>query len=270
MISCINDRFGFKEKSNLRGEIEHSLTGEIDEECYEEKELEVGEKYWRWWREGVESNSVRAWRTVPHRCMPHIQRYYTSGGAAEDDQQGRRYERDVDLVVEEIKEYANGVVVSDDGMDAWVLDVDDTCISNLPYYQSRRFGCDPFDAETFVAWAMKGECPAIPAVLKLFKQLVESGYKVFLVTGRDELTLAQPTLSNLHNQGFIGYERLIMRNSCTSKKQSVIMYKSGIRQALVAQGYRILGNVGDQWSDLEGDCSGNCTFKIPNLMYFVP
>lgn len=75
--------------------------------------------------------------------------------------------------------------------------------------------CDPYDPQGFKAWAMKGGCPAIPAVLRLFNQLVESGFKVFLVTGRDEETLFQATSENLNNQGFIGYERLILRQDDT-------------------------------------------------------
>ena len=71
--------------------------------------------------------------------------------------------------------------------------------------------CDPYDPAGFRAWALKGGCPAIPAVLGLFEYLVQSGFKVFLVTGRDQETLGQVTIDNLHNQGFIGYERIILR-----------------------------------------------------------
>lgn len=52
--------------------------------------------------------------------------------------------------------------------------------------------------------------------------------------------------------------------------QSAITYKSAIRRQLVEEGYRIWGNIGDQWSDLQGDFVGNRTFKLPNPMYFVP
>lgn len=52
--------------------------------------------------------------------------------------------------------------------------------------------------------------------------------------------------------------------------KSAVMYKSEIRKQLEEEGYRIWGNVGDQWSDLQGDCAGNRTFKLPNPMYFVP
>lgn len=66
---------------------------------------------------------------------------------------------------------------------------------------------------------MTGGCPAIPAMLGLFNKLVNSGFKVILLTGRGEETLGQVTIENLHNQGFLGYERLILRsvythNSC--------------------------------------------------------
>lgn len=71
--------------------------------------------------------------------------------------------------------------------------------------------CDPFDSKIFKKWIMKGMCPAIPAVQGLFKALIEKGFKVFLLTGRDEATLAKITTNNLRNQGFIGYQRLILR-----------------------------------------------------------
>lgn len=71
--------------------------------------------------------------------------------------------------------------------------------------------CDPFDPVGFRTWALRRGCPAIPAVLRLFNNLVDRGFKVFLVTGRDEETLGQATLDNLHRQGFIGYEKLILR-----------------------------------------------------------
>lgn len=66
-----------------------------------------------------------------------------------------------------------------------------------------------------------------------------------------------------------------MKNNTTyrtaaDKGKGAVVYKSGIRKQLAEEGYRIWGNVGDQWSDLQGDFSGNRTFKLPNPMYFVP
>ncbi|KAF5750719.1 acid phosphatase 1-like [Tripterygium wilfordii] len=153
------------------------------------------------WRLAVEANNMRPWRTVPRQCLHHLETYMICG----------QYARDVDLIVEQILTYINELVLTGDGKDAWILDVDDTCISNVFYYRGKRFGCDPYDPAGFKAWALRGDCPAIPAILVLFNKLVEDGFKVFLLTGRDEETLGQATFDNLHTQGFIGYERLIMR-----------------------------------------------------------
>ncbi|KAJ6407643.1 hypothetical protein OIU84_011015 [Salix udensis] len=220
-----------------------------------------GASYFLSWRLAVEANNARGWRTVPSQCLSYVEAYMLGG----------QYDRDLDLIVDQILSYINEIVPSsDDGaMDAWILDVDDTCISNLVYYRGKRFGCDPFDPAGFKAWALKGGCPAIPAVLGLFKYLVRNGFKVFLITGRDQETLGQATTDNLRNQGFIGYERLIFKTA-GFRGQSASAYKSEIRRRVEKEGYRIVGNVGDQWSDLQGECLGRRAFKLPNPMYFVP
>lgn len=220
------------------------------------------EAYCLSWRMAVEANNMRGWRTIPLQCLRHVQGYMVGG----------QYFRDISLIIDQIYAYLDMVTVTpfDDDLDAWVFDIDDTCLSNLFYYRAKRFGCDPYNPTEFKAWASGGESPAIPAVLDLFKKLIEVGFKVILLTGRDEETLGEATVNNLLNQGFVGYERLIMR-SAEYRGQSAIMYKSEIRRQLIMeQGYRIWGNVGDQWSDLQGNFTGDRTFKIPNPMYFVP
>ncbi|CAN0846961.1 Acid phosphatase 1 [Linum grandiflorum] len=171
-------------------------------------------------------------------------------------------------------DYATDIIINNateyDGMDAWVLDVDDTCVSNALYYKLKRsYGCLPFDPLSFRAWAYRAHCPAIPAVLGLFENLRAMGFKVFLVSGRDEEGLGAATRLNLVHQGFVGYERLILRTA-SYRGQSAVVYKSEMRRQLMEEGYRIWGNVGDQWSDLTGHSLGNRTFKLPNPMYFVP
>ncbi|XP_022144088.1 acid phosphatase 1 [Momordica charantia] len=212
------------------------------------------------WRLAVEVNNVEPWRTVPAQCFSCIGAYITGG----------QYEHDLRFVVDQIMSYTEAIPVAGDGMDAWILDVDDTCISNVDYYrQKRRYGCEPYDAAAFKSWAMEGQCPAIQSVVALFEKLIGSGFKVFLVTGRDEETFGQITADNLHREGFVGYERLILRSAAYSGRNAV-EFKTEMRRRLVEQGYRIWGNVGDQWSDLQGQFVGNRTFKLPNPMYFVP
>ncbi|KAJ3682925.1 hypothetical protein LUZ60_013152 [Juncus effusus] len=211
------------------------------------------------WRLAVETNNAGPWRTVPMQCVLHVENYMLGG----------QYFRDLETVMEMIRVYVDGVEVGGDEMDAWVLDVDDTCLSNLFYYQGKQFGGMPFDPTGFKSWAGKGMCNVIPPTLDLFNELIKRGYKVFLLTGRDDATFRDITTANLQNQGFVGYERLIMR-TLEYKGLSARIYKSAIRKQLVEQGYRIRGNIGDQWSDLTGDYLADRNFKLPNPMYFVP
>ena len=90
----------------------------------------AGEAYCLSWRLAVETNNVRGWRTVPTKCLCYIENYMIGG----------QYARDVELIVEQITSYANGIPLSGDGLDAWIFDVDDTCISNLIYYKGKRYG----------------------------------------------------------------------------------------------------------------------------------
>jgi len=82
------------------------------------------------WRLAVEANNVVAWPTVPPRCSRYVETYMING----------QYERDLDLIVEEILGYVNQTLLPPDAMDAWILDVDDTCISNIYYYKSKNYG----------------------------------------------------------------------------------------------------------------------------------
>ncbi|KAL6006047.1 hypothetical protein ACLOJK_040092 [Asimina triloba] len=51
--------------------------------------------------------------------------------------------------------------------------------------------------------------------------------------------------------------------------RTAVVYKSGKRKQLEGEGYRILGNMGDQWSDILGTNAGQRTFKVPDPMYYI-
>jgi hypothetical protein len=48
-----------------------------------------------------------------------------------------------------------------------------------------------------------------------------------------------------------------------------IQYKSGLRAYIESQGYDIVGNFGDQFSDLLNGFADK-TFKMPNPNYYLP
>ena len=51
-------------------------------------------------------------------------------------------------------------------------------------------------------------------------------------------------------------------------KLSAAVFKTARRAQLTQQGFNIVANFGDQWSDVVGDCSG-FRVKLPNYIYLV-
>lgn len=54
------------------------------------------------------------------------------------------------------------------------------------------------------------EAPALPASLRLYKELEELGFTIILLTGRDE-SQRNATETNLLYSGYSNWERLILR-----------------------------------------------------------
>ena len=67
-----------------------------------------------------------------------------------------------------------------------------------------------FDHLEFDKWVERGEAPAIPSSLKLYKEVLELGFKVILLTGRSEGHRGV-TVDNLNKQGFHDWDKLILR-----------------------------------------------------------
>lgn len=55
----------------------------------------------------------------------------------------------------------------------------------------------------------------------------------------------------------------------SSETGTAVVYKSNERKRLEESGYRIIGNIGDQWSDILGTNTGTRTFKLPDPMYYI-
>jgi len=78
------------------------------------------------------------------------------------------------------------------------------------------------------------------------------------------------TAANLVAEGYNHWEELYLRPEDHPKAQTVTEYKSGDRGKIVANGYRIVLNVGDQLSDLAGNPQADHSVKMPNPFYFIP
>eukprot|EP00798_Chlamydomonas_sp_ICE-L_P003553 gene3553-13624_t len=70
------------------------------------------------------------------------------------------------------------------------------------------------------------------------------------------------------NGGLPCYTALYMRPYSDNRPASVV--KPELREKLMQQyNVRLVGSLGDQWSDLNGDHSAPACFKLPNPMYFA-
>ncbi|KAK9913979.1 hypothetical protein M0R45_037778 [Rubus argutus] len=209
------------------------------------------------WRFSVEANNINPWKTIPLECAEYVKDYMT----------GRAYGFDLERVSNDAGVYAKSVELSGDGKDVWIFDVDDTLLSNLPYYADHGYGLEVFDHLEFDKWVEKGMAPAIKSSLKLYEEVLSLGFKVFLLTGRSEGKRGV-TIENLINAGFRDWHKLILRAADDHGKLATL-YKSERRSEMEKEGYRILGNSGDQWSDLLGSSMSIRSFKLPNPMYYI-
>lgn len=148
---------------------------------------------------------------------------------------------------------------------AVVFDIDETCLSNYPYYAITDFGYEP---ARFDMWAMAADAAPIKPMLKVFHTARDLHMDVFFITGRsDQQRFA--TEQNLLRAGYSGWTGLVLRTPADlSKKASE--YKPAARKKIVDQGYHIVLNVGDQQSDLVGDPQAELSVKLPNPFYFIP
>lgn len=124
----------------------------------------------------------------------------------------------------------------------------------------------PFNATSFNAYVLEGSAPALPETKRLYNKLVSMGVKPVFLTGRTE-DQRVITETNLRRQGITGWMNLLLKQP--GFKGSAVAYKSGERQKLQDAGYAIVGNIGDQWSDLLGAPEGSRTFKLPDPMYYI-
>jgi acid phosphatase len=148
---------------------------------------------------------------------------------------------------------------------ALVLDIDETALSNYPEMVKADFA---YDRGTFDAWVDTAQAAAIPGTLRIYRQAQLLGVSVFFLTGRPEAQRAA-TEQNLRSQGFETWQQLIMRPPAPAYS-TALEYKSAARAAIAAQGYRIVENVGDQWSDLKGKSQAEFSVKYPDPFYFIP
>ncbi|PPS02671.1 hypothetical protein GOBAR_AA17980 [Gossypium barbadense] len=120
------------------------------------------------WQLAVETNNAGSWAAIPSRCVPFVRAYMT----------GQRYASDCEVVANYSLAYASTVQIASDGKDAWVFDVDETLLTNLPYYRDHGFGINGIEITGSGIYGI--EKKHTPRFVLAWKK--ESEYTMILVT----------------------------------------------------------------------------------------
>lgn len=158
---------------------------------------------------------------------------------------------------------------------AIVLDVDDTTL--LTYNFERQIGYN-FDTKAQDEYLRTTDMDAVFGMKKLVNWAQSKGVTVFLLTGRAEYQRAW-SVRNLKSVGYripVDKKHFYLKDTenppayldCGSDC-TTIEYKSGTRKHIESQGYNLLANFGDQYSDLKGGYAKR-EVKLPNPMYYLP
>ena len=185
--------------------------------------------------------------------------YYESG----------EYKSDIAKVVQDAKKYLQTRLqhkqVSPEKI-AVVLDIDDTVISGYQHLVERDFGGN---YAAIMESLRKGDSTAIPDMLDFYNFVKQHKVAVFFISGRPK-SMQAITEKNLIAAGFTAWDGLFLRSDDYNKTyKSIVPFKTQIRKQLESEGYDVVINIGDQYSDLNGGYTDKA-FKLPNPFYYIP
>lgn len=180
-----------------------------------------------------------------------VKEYYESG----------KFDEELNIVITDAKEQFSKIEFKDNSV--VIFDVDETALDNYGLAEQMGFG---YVYELNKKWNADLKAPAMPQVKELYDFLLSKGSKIIFLTGRN-LPEYDATYQNLKNAGYTVFDTLITQIG-DEKKMKSVEFKSSKRVWLTGQGSEIVGTVGDQWTDLEGEYHG-IQIKIPNYLYLI-
>ena len=148
---------------------------------------------------------------------------------------------------------------------AIVSDLDETLLDNRPFFETiKGQNEDQIDWGAFENWQKTCQSQPLKPTKELLEYARSRGVAIFFVTGRME-RLRRVTIENLLKHG-IAYDGLYMR--ANGNEQNASSMKSAYRKQIEDMGFKIVVNIGDQYSDLAGGYSTDCE-KLPNKIYYI-
>lgn len=73
---------------------------------------------------------MQGWKVIPEECEELVAQYMNEG----------QYAMDMEGVAVAALDYLKGIKPGEDGKDVVIFDIDETALSNLPYYRIHRYG----------------------------------------------------------------------------------------------------------------------------------
>lgn len=144
---------------------------------------------------------------------------------------------------------------------AVVFDIDETTLTNLSHITANDFGYVPKEWD---AWVQSAQARAIIPVQTIYDTAVRGKVAVFFITARPESSRAS-TEKNLREVGYETWTQIFYK-PVDDPALSITGFKTEVRRKLAREGYLIVLNIGDQYSDLAGGYSEHI-YKLPNPFY---
>ncbi len=180
-----------------------------------------------------------------------VKDYYESGG----------YDKELDEVIADAKQKFSKVKIKNNSV--VIFDVDETALNN--YGLAKQMDCG-YVYDLNKKWNEELKAPAIRQTQDLYFYLLNREFKIIFLTARNSNEY-DVTYKNLIQTGYTVFDTLITQRE-DEQNLKTQQFKSTKRAELAAQGYEIVGNIGDQWTDLNGPYSG-IQIKIPNYLYEI-
>ena len=146
---------------------------------------------------------------------------------------------------------------------AIVFDIDETTLSNLDHIVANDYGYVP---EVWNKWIAAGRAPAIFPIQTVYDTAVRGKIAVFFITGRSEHDRAA-TERNLRDVGYDTWTNIFYMPT-DNPLLTTVGFKTDTRRKLMADGYIIVANIGDQISDVANGYAERY-FLLPNPFYKV-
>lgn len=180
------------------------------------------------------------------------------------------YDKDIASVTQKAESYINQRVKKNNQANspqklAVVFDIDETSLSNYQDMLKLSFGGT--DQEINEAEGL-GHDPSIAPTLALYQDIVKQGVFVFFITGRPD-SICPQTMKNMKEAGYKIWQGFYCKPKAYQQLRSAVPYKTAMRKAISEQGYTIIADIGDQYSDLEGGYTEK-TYRLPNPFYDIP